>query len=33
MKEIAVADARLHDREIKFLEKCKRKWGSEYFSG
>ena len=32
MKEIAVADARLHDREVKFLEKCKAKWGPEYFS-
>ena len=29
MKEIAFADAKLHDTEIKFLEKCKKKWGIE----
>ena len=33
MKEIAIADTKLHDREIKFLAKCKTKWGPEYFSG
>ena len=29
MKEIAFADAKLHNTEIKFLEKCKKKWGIE----
>ena len=31
MHELAVVDAHLHQKEVKFLEKVKNKWGIQYF--
>ena len=31
MHELVVADAHLAEREVRFLEKVKAKWGKQYF--
>ncbi len=31
MHELAVADAHLDEKEVRFLEKVKAKWGKHYF--
>ena len=31
LKEVALADKNLKDREIKLLELCKKTWGSSFF--
>ena len=27
MKEVIYSDSKIHDKEIEFLEKCKKEWG------